>query len=252
MGILQPRREIYGRLAWLDELRLIAIVVMVVDHALLFFARDGSWPGVVRLTLTRCAEPLFVFVIAYLALYLKRSIRVSRWIQIVVVSTITSTALSRCLGYAVADVLASIAIVAPLLPWIFSLHRRAGLVLLYSSAALAALPLGLGGLVFDYSPFLILHQVILTQIHTERGLRSAALHGLVSLAILIIATGVVSLGVPPSASIVVTLLGHPIAALIIAIVQGKPTHWSTPLSRVAKRPLTLYALHLLGFAALAG
>ena len=252
MGLSRSRRQIYGRLAGLVELRLIAILVMVFDHALLFLSPDSALQGVIRLTLTRCAEPLFVFVFAYLTIYLKRSMKVSRWVQIVIVSAITSTALSRFLGYAVADVLVSIAIVAPVLPWIFSLPRRAGLVVLYASAALAAVPLGVGGVAFDYSPLLILHQVILTQIHADRGLRSAAKHGLFCLALLMVATGVVSLGATPSASIMVVLVGHPVAALVIALVQGKPTSWSTPLTRIAKRPLTLYVLHLLGFAMLAG
>ena len=252
MSFLHQRRQLYGRLAWLDELRLIAILLMVIDHALLFLSPSGVWPGVIRLTLTRCAEPLFVFVLAYLTIYLKRSMKVSRWVQIVVASMITSTVLSLFLGYAVADILASIGIVAPFLPFIFSLRRPICLVLLHVSAVMAALPISIGGLALDYSPFLILHQVILTQIHSDRGLGSAATHGLVSLVLLVISSSLVSLFATPSASVFVVLFGHPIAGIVICLIQRKNTYWSTFFTRFAKRPLTLYVVHLLGLAAVAG
>ena len=191
-------------------------------------------------------------VFAYLTIYLKRSVRVSRWLQIVMVSTVTSMILSRHLGYAVADILVSISVVVPVLGWVFALRRRSLFVLLYVSGGLAAVPISAVGIIFDYSPFLILNQVVLTQIHAEDGIRSAVKHGLCSAAVLMVATGLVSLATTPTASFLVVMFGHPIAALLIAMIQGRSVHQSTPLTRLAKRPLTLYALHLLGFAALAG
>ena len=93
-------RPIYGRLAWLDELRLLAILVMVLDHTLLFFGQEIPGANVVRLTLTRCAEPLFVVVLTFLTIYLGRPMKASRWLQIALVSVATSAILSHHLGYA--------------------------------------------------------------------------------------------------------------------------------------------------------
>ena len=76
---LNKRYPIYGRLAWLDEVRLIAIFMMILDHALFFFASEEVWAATIRMTLTRCAEPLFVFVFTYLAIYLGHSMRPKRW-----------------------------------------------------------------------------------------------------------------------------------------------------------------------------
>ena len=231
---------------------MIAILLMILDHALLFFVPDGVWPGVIRLTLTRCAEPLFVFVFAYLTIYLRRPMKWSRWGQVAVVSVMTSTILSSFLGYAVADVLVSIAVVAPFLPLLLKLPGPIATAFLYATAVLAVLPIEFAGIAFDYSPLLIAHQVLLTRLHCEAGFASAAKHGGLSLALSVLATGVASsLGVSRSPGVFVFLFGHPLAALIIRVVQNRSEHRSTPLGRFAKRPLTVYATHLLGFTLVA-
>jgi hypothetical protein len=252
MGSTPRRRPLYGRLDWLDELRLIAILVMILDHALLFLAPEGAWPGVIRLTITRCAEPLFVFVLAYLTIYLRRPMKVSRWCKVAVASVITSTTLTHVLGYAVADILVSIAVVVPALPLILRLPRRVCVVVLHASAILAALPITVVGISFDYSPLLIVHQVVLTRLHSEGGLKLAGKHGLVSLGLLVTASVLVSLVATPSASVFVVFFGHPIAALIISLVQRQENYQSTPLTRIARRPLTVYTWHLVGLAGLTG
>ena len=60
---------------------LVAILMMILDHALFFFSSDEAWAATIRLTLTRCAEPLFVFVFTYLTIYLEHSMRLTRWFQ---------------------------------------------------------------------------------------------------------------------------------------------------------------------------
>ena len=72
---------IYGRLAWLDELRVVAIAMMVLDHALFFFVPGETWAAAIRMTLTRCAQPLFIFVLAYLTIYLNHPMRPRRWLR---------------------------------------------------------------------------------------------------------------------------------------------------------------------------
>jgi hypothetical protein len=252
MGSTSRRRPLYGRLDWLDELRLIAILVMILDHALLILAPDGAWPGVIRLTITRCAEPLFVFVLAYLTIYLKRPMKMSRWCEVAVAAVITSSTLTHVLGYAVADILVSIAVVAPFLPLILGLPRKLCFVGLHACAILAALPIAVFGISFDYSPLLIVHQVILTRLHSEGGLKIAGKHGLISVGLLVAASALIALVATPSASVFVVLFGHPIAALIISLVQRQEIYQSTPLTRIARRPLTVYTWHLVGLAGFAG
>jgi len=238
-------RPIYGRLAWLDELRLLAILVMVLDHTLLFFGQDFPGSGIIRLTLTRCAEPLFVFVLTYLAIYLRRPIRPFRWCQITVVSIGTSVALSNHLGYAVADVLVSIALAAVALPTLLKLSQKEVVMLLYISGALACMPLQVAGIGFDYSPILLINQILLTITLSRRGMTNAAVHGALSgLTLLLTSLALGRLGVAVNASMIVVMFGHPLAALVVHAMRHQELHCSTPLTRLAQRPLTLYATHV--------
>ena len=90
MSFLHQRRQLYGRLAWLDELRLIAILLMVIDHALLFLSPSGVWPGVIRLTLTRCAEPLFVFVLKKTIFFKSEPVEAARKVVPFMIGIMTS------------------------------------------------------------------------------------------------------------------------------------------------------------------
>ena len=244
--------RIYGRLAWLDELRCVAIAMMILDHALLFFASGEVWAATIRLTLTRCAEPLFLFVFTYLTIYLSRPMRPVRWLQVALVSVFTSWVLSRFLGYPVADILASIAVVAPLLPLLLTIPRGWWVGGLYAATALAIFPVGAAGVVFDYSPALIVYQVLLVRLYCEEGHRGVARHGTLSASLLVMATAIFGpLGVTPSPSAFVVLFGHPLAAIAIKVFVNRDAHYSTPLKRLASKPLTVYATHLLVFAALA-
>ncbi|MDB2348108.1 TraX family protein [Verrucomicrobiales bacterium] len=242
-------RPIYGRLAWLDELRLLAILVMVLDHTLLFFGQEIPGANVVRLTLTRCAEPLFVVVLTFLTIYLGRPMKASRWLQIALVSVATSAILSHHLGYAVADILVSIALAALALPSLLELPQRWIVTLLYATAALSCVPIEVAGMGFDYSPVLLIYQILLTLLLSRRGMASACTHGALSGLVLVFASfGISRLGVAANASLIVVMCGHPLAALVVHAIRRQEQHCSTPLTRMAKRPLTLYAVHLCVFA----
>lgn len=245
----QRPRTIYGRLAWIDGLRFVAIAMMILDHALLFLVPDKVWSGAIRLTLTRCAEPLFVFVFTYLMIYLRRSMKLSRWCEVVAISVITSSVLSHSLGYPLLDVLASIAVAAPVLPLLLRLPPVMSVLALHLSATLSVLPVQIAGIAFDYSPALIIHQMLLTRLHSETGLGVAVRQGAISICLLALATvASASVGLSPSTSIFVVLFGHPVAALVIRRFQWQSECASTPWSRLSKRPLTLYAVHLLVLA----
>ena len=242
-------RPIYGRLAWLDELRLLAILVMVLDHTLLFFGQDIPGASTVRLTLTRCAEPLFVIVLTFLTIYLGRPMKVSRWSQIAAVSLATSAVLSNHLGHPIADILASIALASLVLPSLIQLSQRWIITLIYGTATVACVPVTVAGVAFDYSPMLLVYQIVLTVLLSREGMRMAVTHGAISGFLLVfISVALSRLGVAVNASFIVVLFGHPIAAVILHAIRRQELHCSTPLTRLARRPLTLYAVHLCVFA----
>jgi hypothetical protein len=73
-----------GRIA-VHELRFVTIVLVILDHGLCFFPKQ-TWAGTGRMTLTRYAEPLFIFVFAHLTIKLRRPMRPKRWSQTGVLS----------------------------------------------------------------------------------------------------------------------------------------------------------------------
>lgn len=245
-------RPLYGRLAWLDSIRFVAIAVMVLDHAMLCFAPGNAISGVLRMTLTRCAEPLFVFVLTCLTIYLRRPLSKTRWWQIVVVSVVTSTALSIVIGHIVTDVLASIALATLLLKALLRMNRRACLWALYGAAIVAVFPFSVGGIAFDYSPALIVYQMLLARLHCERGFRVPVTHGVASATLmLMVALGCHQVGAGLSPGVFTVIFGHPLAALVIRSAQSQQEHYSTAVTRLASRPLAVYATHLIAFAATA-
>lgn len=245
---LDVTSDLRGRLAWLDELRTVAIIIMIVDHALLFFLQDNAIAELLRSTITRCAEPLFIFVLTSIAIQASRPMRVSRWLQIAAASLATSTLLSMSLGYFVADVLASIAIGAPLLPLLFRLTERQCIGILYFTAALSPLPLSIGGISFDYSPVLIVYQMLLTRLSTrEGGLKHVLWSGLVVLVAAFVGT---AFGVPLSAILLVVCFGHPLAAIAVFAVQRQPSSQRTRSTRLAAHPLKIYVGHVFLFTLL--
>ena len=234
------------RLRWLDDLRAIAIAVMVVDHALLFFFPDDSSAGLIRCTLTRCAEPLFVFVLTSVAMHKGRRVRRSRWIQIVMVSWATSAVISLRLGYVVADVLASIALAAPLLPAILTFPKRLCLVAVYVAAVLAVTPAALCGVAFDYSPALVIYQMLLTRLVHGKG---AATHAVASGGVAVgTALALMEFGLPLPPAILVILMGHPLAAGMILLIRAGSSRRGRSTPGWAAHPLKIYAIHLAAFA----
>ncbi len=229
------------RLAWLDQARWVAIVLMVVDHALVFLTPESPAATLLRTTVTRCAEPLFVFVMAWLVLERRHAMKWKRWLQIVALSGITSAILSVRLGYAMFDVLVSIAIVSPYLHWWSRMSHRATPTLTYLSGALAVIPLEFGGVVFDYSPLLLLYQV-----GVASWLRSQQLgHIVASTVVAMIATSCGSaLGWATLPTLLIVLLGHPVAIAVLLLVRN--CSWEIPpvALTLAHWPLTTYAGHL--------
>ena len=227
------------RLPKLDVIRAVAIILMIVDHALLIFLPDNSGTSILRATLTRSAEPLFVFVLATLTISRNQRMKLGRWFQIAMVSAITSAILSHELGYAMADILVSIALVSP---FILVLVRLPG-IWLYVSASLAIIPISFHGVAMDYSPALLIHQVLLTKVAYERG---GHLLGPISISTVIaLLSGVVFIvsGAGVSSAWLVILIGHPLAILVIWTIATVNTSERAAI-RWARHSLAIYAVHL--------
>jgi hypothetical protein len=221
-------------------IRAIAIMLMIADHSLLIFLPNNSGTLIIRATLTRCAEPLFIFVLASLTVALGRRMKLGRWLQIAIVSATTSAILSHELGYAMADILVSIALVSPFTLVLVRLPR----IWLYISVGLAVIPLSFQGLTMDYSPALIVHQVLLTKVAHEGDWRLLGPLGISALVALLTGGVLVQWGVGISPALFVILIGHPLAILIVCIVNVTGTTHCRIIIGLGRRPLTIYAVHL--------
>ena len=213
---------------------------MIVDHSLLILLPTSPVTLIVRTTLTRCAEPLFIFVLATLAIALKRSTRFGRWFQIVLLSVGTSIILSCHLGYAMMDVLVSIALVSPFTLLLIRLPT----VFLYVSAGLAMVPISFQGIAMDYSPALLIHQVLLTKVAHQKGGHVLGPLGISCLVALLTAGALSHWGVGLSPTLLVILIGHPLAILVIGLVHVSKRTPDMIVVRLGQQPLTIYAAHL--------
>ncbi len=229
-----------------DDLRLIAIALMTIDHGLFFFADESIVGSVVRLTLTRAAEPLFVFVLASLALKTNRSIRPLRLLQIASVGIGTSWILSEHASRITVDILGSMVLVILLRPVIRSMSERTGLLALYLTAITSGVPLGMAEVFFDYSPVLVLHQVLLVRL---KDVHRAKTHFVVGTVLLLVSALCASqLGFDSVPIISIVLFGHSLALLIISLVWKRTMVIPTMLMVLSRWPLTVYAGHLAVFA----
>ncbi len=215
---------------------------MVLDHALLFTTPESNWASTIRCTATRCAEPLFVFTLTALVLVRDRPVRIKRLLQLAAVAIASSTILSKQLGYPLADILVSLIVVAPLIRSLTKLPAGIQLWLVYPTACLAMIPVSVASVAVDYSPFLIAHQILVTGLLLSGTAAWVPLAGsaLVSLATVAL---MVKLGVEPSSSVLIVVIGHPLAVLMVRFLQGLhiPDRW---ISAVAAWPLSIYLGHL--------
>ena len=228
------------RLPKLDVIRAIAITLMIVDHVLLIFLPDNSGTSILRATLTRSAEPLFIFVLATLTISRNQRMKLGRWFQIAMVSAITSAILSHELGYAMADILVSIALVSPFIPALIRLPR----IWLYVSASLAIIPISFHRVAMDYSPALLIHQVLLTKVAFERDGRMLGPLCLSALVALMTGGVLVHWGVGISLVLLVIVIGHPLAALVVWTIATVNTESERAAIRWTRHSLAIYAVHL--------
>jgi hypothetical protein len=195
--------------------------------------------------LTRCAEPLFVFVFATLAMRHQRRVRLMRWLQLLGLSVLTSVLISRQVGYAMVDILVSLAVAAPAAKFAMIANRRRLLFATYALAVLAAFPFALGGVAFDYSPFLVAYQILLVRFTESTTIKAGTAHGVAS-GVAVIATALLltRLQMDTLPTVLVVAFGHPLALAVIHFVQADRFTVPEKVLSIARWPLTVYGSHL--------
>ncbi len=218
---------------------------MMLDHGLLFLGEGCLATSLLRATLTRCAEPLFVFVFATLAMRHKRRVRLMRWPQLLGLSVLTSILISRQVGYAMVDILASLAVATPAVKFVVTANRRRLLFATYALAVLAAFPVTLGGIVFDYSPFLVAYQVLLVRITKATRIKAGTAHGVASgVVVIVTALLLTQLQIDALSTVLVVAFGHPLAVTVIRLVKAGRFAVPEKVLSIARWPLTMYGSHL--------
>lgn len=215
---------------------------MLLDHALLYHGDANAWP---RQTLTRVVEPLYVFVFGYLISRHNRP-SITRWAQLALAALLETVLHSTREGHLHVGILASLALVWPLL---FGATRLKPYALLTCSVgfgliALMPMPWNSGAITVDYGPSLVLSQVTLAAAF-QRRVPQLSWYLLLIWPLQLTTVGYLDrLGFEPQPNLSTLLIGHPLALLIgwaaIKVSWRPPAllHW------IAKAPLRFYIGHL--------
>lgn len=234
------------RVTWIDDLKIVAGLLMVLDHALLYLGDPHAWP---RQTLTRGVEPLYVFAFGYLVSQRLGPLPKKRWGQLIL-AALAETALHSCReGHLHFGILASLALVWPLAQGITRLPAAWLLASMMLSGFLALGSFPLTG-AMDYGPWLIVSQLALASACQRK---ISALAWLLPLTWLLQMATVGLLdaqGFAPHPNLSTLLIGHPLAVLLIAATRQP--WWPSPalLRFIARYPLRFYLGHLAALALL--
>lgn len=231
-----------SRIAWIDNAKIIAGILMILDHALLFFGHEGSW---IRYTITRCAEPLYVFCFAYLVSVKGRGLSPKRWRQLAMAAVIETAIHSHREGILYLGILANLTCFG----WLVGALRRMSALWLTAltgaTSALAVISLNGPFHYIDYGPFLIASQFGLAVLAARKA-NSVAITLAASWLAALIASGVVlRIEWQPASSIWTILVGHLIAASILGCSSRMRIRWHLLRSTIVGNPLKFYLGHLL-------
>ena len=235
--------QLNGRIDWIDDIKVVAGMLMILDHGLLYFGLADSWP---RYTITRCVEPLYVFAFGYLIALRPRFSR-KRWSQIVLAATLETALHSFRVGYLYFGILANLVVVIPFAPWLAKQSSQNLARMVIATAILSVLPLRGGGVVIDYGPPLLIGQVAFAAWVARGSRRCLRLLFWSWIASLGAAVGLLLLTSHVGPTFWTSTAGHPIAAVVIWALRSRQLskrvrrslHW------LAKSPLTFYIGHLL-------
>ncbi|NCF88276.1 MAG: hypothetical protein GWQ08_22610 [Verrucomicrobiaceae bacterium] len=231
-----------SRIVWLDNAKVIAGVLMVLDHALLYFGQESSW---MRYTITRCVEPLYVFCFAYLLSVKGRGLSPRRWIQLAIAALIEAVIHSHREGILYFGILANLVCFG----WLRTQLRRLTTTILIGlcaiTSALAILPPGGVGFYIDYGPFLVTSQFCLaiTMMRSAQAVGVALLVGWLGTVVGLVA--IVSVIGQVGSNVWTLLIGQPMAALILCGSQREQHSVGWTRDLIVSHPFKFYLGHLM-------
>ena len=234
------------RIGWIDDIKIVAGLLMLLDHILLYSGSADSWP---RYTITRCVEPLYVFAFGYLVSVNPRSFSLHRWLQVVIAAILEFAIHSHREGELYLGILANMVVVIPLAPWIVGLPSPWLRVLAIAGFGLAALPMDLPGVHLDYGLPLVIAQVAWASLaagNWNRAISTVVIGWSVSF----VAAAIVITAFTASCENFWTLIvGHPFALTAICLVRRFPSfpcwiHRWHCIRLITRAPLRFYTGHL--------
>ena len=231
------------RIGWVDDIKVVAGLLMFLDHVLLYLGAADSWP---RYTITRSVEPLYVFAFGYLVAISSQQFSLHRWRQVAIAAILESAIHSHREGEFYLGILANLVVVMPLAPRIVRLPGGWLRVLAIAGLGLAALPVALPGAHLDYGLPLVIAQVALARLaagNWSRAISTAAIGWSVSFvaAVIVVATLEV-----PCENFWTLIVGHPLALTAIYLVrlfQRWNPQWPC-IRPITRAPLRFYIGHL--------
>jgi hypothetical protein len=230
------------RLKWIDDIKILAGMLMLLDHSLLYFGHENAWP---RMSVTRIVEPLYVFAFGYLLGRNSHSRNFNRWYQLIAAALAETLLHSLREGQLYFGILASLALVWPAGRWIVSLSGPALLALTIGAGALALVPPSLSKVTIDYDLGLVIFQVSMTVAFQRRIPRIIPTASCLWLAQLTALGWFSAQGTVIHANVWTLLIGHPLAILsLIAMANQTLWRWPEMTRPIATHPLTFYVGHL--------
>lgn len=229
------------RITWIDNAKIIAGLLMILDHALLYFGYEGSC---LRYTITRCVEPLYVFCFAYLLSVKGRNLSPKRWKQLAIAAIIETAIHSHRAGILYFGILANLTCFGWLVEALRRMSNPSLVILAVMSSALAIIPLSGEAFYIDYGPSLLVSQFSFA-ILAPRLTNSLAITLATSWFATLLACGcLVMADVQPSPTIWTILIGHPLAASILRCSARLPVDRFHRESVILLHPLSFYVGHL--------
>ncbi len=214
---------------------------MVLDHSILYFGEEDS---VIRMTITRAVEPLYVFVFGYLAGLRNSSLPIRRWLELWAAAIAETVLHSMREGHLHTGILMGLALVWPLVIVLKRAPETALITLSFALSCISLIEIPLGPLGVDYGPALVVSQITMA-IVVQRSKRSAILLMTSLWLCHCLTAGILHAANFPLGSATSTLLiGHPIAIGIVVLVQKSLPETPKLMHRITTQPLMFYVGHL--------
>ena len=229
------------RIVWIDNAKIVAGILMFLDHALLYFGHEGSW---IRYTITRCVEPLYVFCFAYVLSAKGRGLSPKRWRQLAVAAVIETAIHSHRESVLYFGILANLTCFA----WLVGALRRLSnpwlVILAVSGSAFAVFPMGGTTCYIDYGPRLLVSQFSFAILAARRNGLVATTLAACWLATLLASGFLVGLDTLPSSAVWTIVIGHPLAASLLVCSRQETLACRQTRSVMVSHPMKFYVSHL--------